>query len=301
MNEHRILSEIISRIAEPFSLLNDAFVLDDFVITKDLLVESIHFFPFAEPRNLAKKALRVNLSDLAAMGAEPVGYFLGLVLGEKHKSSTWLNRFAEGLLDDQHCYGIKLFGGDTVIHSGPLLISVTMIGKKAEHVLSRSGAKRGDELCISGPIGDSYLGLLSYQGELQENSYFRGKYDLPEPCLDVSRDIISSVTSCIDISDGLLSEAQHLAKNSAVSITIFFDKVPISDEAKSVLLKKPEIRKELLTAGDDYQLLFTVPRENPVTRKYPVIGFVSEGMGEVRVLDSFGREIYFDSSGFVHR
>ncbi|WP_041917484.1 thiamine-phosphate kinase [Neorickettsia sennetsu] len=301
MDEHRILAEIISGIAEPLFLLDDAFVLDDFVITKDLLVEDIHFFPFAEPYKLAKKALRVNLSDLAAMGAEPVGYFLGLVLGEKHKNSTWLNRFADGLLDDQRCYGIKLFGGDTVIHSGPLLISVTMIGKKAERVLTRSGAEIGDELCVSGPIGDSHLGLLSYQGELQENSYFRSKYDLPEPCLDVSRDIISSVTSCIDISDGLLSEAQHLAKNSTVSITIFFDKVPVSDAADVILFEKPEIRKKLLTAGDDYQLLFTVPKEHPVTRKYPVIGFVSEGMGEVRVLDSFGREIYFDNSGFVHR
>ncbi|WP_067978867.1 thiamine-phosphate kinase [Neorickettsia sp. 179522] len=301
MDEHQILSEIISRIAEPFALLNDAFVLDNFVITKDLLAEGVHFFPFAEPYTLAKKALRVNLSDLAAMGAEPIGYFLGLVLGEKHKNSTWLNRFAEGLLDDQQYYRVKLFGGDIVTHSGPLLISVTMIGKKGERVLTRSGAESGDELCVSGPIGDSYLGLLSYRGELQESSYLRNKYDLPEPRLDVSRDIISSVTSCIDISDGLLSEAQHLARNSSVSITIFLDKLPISDEARVVLSKKPEIRRKLITAGDDYQLLFTVPQKHPVTRKYPVIGFVSEGLGEVKVLDLSGREISFGSPGFVHR
>lgn len=301
MDEHEILSGVLTKVIDPSYLANDAFVFEDFVVTKDLLVEGVHFFPFVEPYKLAKKALRVNLSDLAAMGAEPVGYFLGLVLGEAHKNAEWLGKFTDGLLDDNRSYNVKLFGGDTTIHSGSLVVSITMIGKKGNRTLSRSDARPGDRVCVSGPIGDAYLGLLSYKGELDANSYFRLKYDLPEPRVDMGKDILSFATSCIDISDGLLSEAQHLAKNSGVTVTIFADDVPISREAQALFRDKPGMKKDIFTAGDDYELLFTIPEGHHAIHNYSVIGFVSKGQGNVKVLDSSGKELHFDCLGFSHQ
>ncbi|WP_232215012.1 thiamine-phosphate kinase [Neorickettsia helminthoeca] len=300
MDEHEFLSKIISEIAEPSSLSNDAFVLEDLVITKDLLVEGIHFFPDARPFDLARKALRVNLSDLASMGSEPLGYFLGLALGEKNRSPEWLKEFADGLLSDQGHYSLKLFGGDTTMHSGPLVISITMVGRRSGRILTRSGAKIGDKVCLSGVIGDAYLGLLSYNGELEPNTYLRMKYDLPEPQIDVGKKIAPFATACIDISDGLLNDAEHIARNSNVMLIIYLENIPLSRSAKEILSDNPEMLREMVTGGDDYQLLFTVAKDSPLIHSFPVIGAVSSGKG-IKVLGASKEEISFERLGFTHK
>lgn len=297
MNETEIIGSLLTKITDKEYLKNDAFVLDNFVITKDVLVEGIHFFTGSDPKKLAKKALRVNLSDIASMGARPVGYFLGIVLNNETKKQSWLESFASGLAEDHEKYKIKLFGGDTVIHSGPLIISITMIGEKNGKVMTRSGARPGDIICVSGNIGDSYLGLLSYQGKIEDNPYFKEKYDMPDPKIKLGIEISEFATSCIDISDGLVHDANHIAKNSSVMLEINIDLVPFSREARSISGFNLDMRKNMITAGDDYELLFTVPKCSGNLLK---IGIVKEGLG-VKVIDNQNNIINLERSGFVHK
>jgi thiamine-monophosphate kinase len=303
MNETEIISSLLPKITNENFLKNDAFIFDKFIITKDVLVEGKHFFKGSDPKNLAKKALRVNLSDVASMGAQPIGYFLGLVLNENSKKRSWLENFISGLDEDQKKYGLQLFGGDTVIHDGEIVISITMIGENKGRALNRSGAKPGDLICVSGSIGDSYLGLLSYQQKIGENIYFKEKYDLPDPKVELGVEISKFATSCIDISDGLMLDANHIAKNSSVMMEINIDQIPFSLEAKKLLNFNLELKKDMITAGDDYELLFTIPEKN-ITRinklKIFQIGFVKEGLG-VKLINSQQDTVNIEKLGFIHK
>ena len=239
--------DFINNLLRPIAGSNSANLQDDcahfygYVITKDILAAGVHFFEDDEPFNLARKALRVNLSDLASCGAQPFGFMLGLAL-PKNTSQEWLEKFTSGLQADITKYNIQLLGGDTIKHNAPLIISITALGK-AEKPIKRAGAKVGDSIFVSGNIGDGYIGL-------KEKS---GKYLLPEPRIDLGLKLHGTATACVDISDGLLADLNHILVASNVGAEIYSAQIPVSSNRYNLM--------DLITGGDDYELCFTAPVE----------------------------------------
>ena len=254
----------------------------------DTMVEGVHFPPGAPPFELAYRSLAAALSDLASMGASPAFFTLALTLPDTQPE--WLELFSAGLKVLVERYKFPLLGGDTT--RGPLTISIQVHGFLTKPALLRSGARVGDIVAVSGTLGDAgaALDLLSSVGSgnvgLSANeSYLLSRYYQPSPRIDLGQYLLGIATSCIDISDGLLAEAAHISGKSSVRISIDSSLIPLSPQL--IAFKGLETAKNLaLTAGDDYELLFTIPRsqwldvlsvlpEKSVTR----IGNVSEGSG----------------------
>lgn len=303
-----------------FNLTDDAASLPalDAVITKDVLVEGVHFRAKDARAAVAKKALRVNLSDLAAKGARPVGYFLGCVWPSNVKEEA-IADFAAGLREDQDLFKIALIGGDTTAHvakGAPLVISVTMVGARGPAgVIRRSGARSGDDVYVSGTIGDAGLGLGVLSGGIKvsaaHKSFLTGRYQLPAPRVSLGGALGGHASASIDVSDGLIADAAHIAEQSSVAIDLLAGKIPLSDAARAWLEKEEDqdaAVAELASFGDDYEILFTAPASrrrsiemaSQVT-KTPVarIGAVSRGK-DVRLLNADGAPIEVDGGGFDH-
>ncbi len=280
----------------------------ELVLTTDAITAGVHFFADDEPASIAQKLLRVNLSDLAAKGAEPRGYLLSLLLPSDIEES-WLQGFVTGLASDQARYGIYLYGGDTSRINGPITASITAIGEvSAGKMLRRNGAQLGDMLYMTGGIGNAALGLKVREGKLEANDYLLQKYLYPSPQLNVGQQLIGTATACMDISDGLVQDAGHLAKASAVGITINTSQLTLSREARDILNQDDSYFNLMLTGGDDYELLFTAPlsandtliklsEQSEVT--ITAIGTVTEGEG-VSVLGGDGKPLTFDVQGWKH-
>jgi len=304
--------------AGALGLLDDAAVFpgppgQELVITTDAIVEGVHFLP-ADPADLvARKLLRVNLSDLAAMGAAPLGYLLTTALPPT-RGEDWLAAFAAGLAADQREFGIALLGGDSVATPGPASFSMTAIGTiAAGTALRRSGAAIGDEIYVSGTIGDAALGLKVLQGALAgltaaERDALAGRYRLPQPRLALGAALHGFAHALIDVSDGLVADLGHICETSGVAAAIEAERVPLSSAARQALSADPSLLPLVLTGGDDYELLFAAPPAAaeplaalsgalglPVTR----IGRIGAGSG-VLVRDGAGREIELASAGFQH-
>ncbi len=303
-----------------FGLRDDAAAIagGDLVVTKDLLVEGVHFRS-RDPRDIvARKALRVNLSDLAAKGARPIGYLLGCVWPAGVKESA-IAEFAGGLRADQDQFKIALFGGDTTAHvqkGAPLMVSITMIGMQGSSgMVRRSGARAGDDVYVSGTIGDAGLGLAALEGEFKPSSVHKAlladRYRLPSPRLSLGGALGGHASAAIDVSDGLIADAQHIATQSGVAIEIGAEKIPLSGPAKAWLENLGDSDagiSRLATSGDDYEILFTAPpsrrrsiemasqvTKTPISR----IGSVANGAG-VRLLTARGNEIAISKGGFDH-
>ena len=238
-------------------LLDDAAVIPapvgrDLVLTHDMLVEGVHFLPACPPGDVAWKLLAVNLSDLAAKGATPMGVLMGYgLIGD----SGWDTAFIDGLARALSHFDVPLLGGDTVAQptGQARVLGLTAIGQApAGGVPDRRGAKVGDHLWVTGPIGDAGLGLRIALGEIEGPRRLLKAYRLPMPRLALGRALASHVTAMADVSDGLLIDAQRIAAASGLSVTIDLAAVPLSDEAKALGLDP----LTAATAGDDYQLLF---------------------------------------------
>lgn len=245
-------------------LRDDAAVLGDMVLTHDMIVEGVHFRPEDAPEDVAWKLVAVNLSDLAAKSATPLGVLVGYPLGD----DAWDRAFAAGLGAVLQRFDCPLLGGDTVKSTGPRSLSLTAIGRAGDVVPSRSGARPGDGLWVTGTIGLAGLGLRGEGGEVARQSYLR-----PQPRLAEGRTLAPLVTAMMDVSDGLLIDASRIAAASGVRIDISLDDVPIPQQTDL------EDKLKAATAGDDYELLFTLPVETlcpiPATR----IGTVTPGSG----------------------
>lgn len=251
MKEFDLISEYLKPLAGEGShnFSDDCASFGEFVITKDILSSGIHFFANDDAFNLARKAIRVNLSDLASCGAQPFGIMLGLAL-PKDTSQAWLKRFTQGLKSDLEEFNLSLLGGDTVYHAAPLVISITAIGKTPHQIL-RSGAKIGDNIFVSGEIGKGLLGLdAKLKGE--KNKFYE-HYELPTPRIELGLKLRNIANSCIDISDGLLADLWHICEESRVGAEIFSKQIPVS---------KPHELMKLITGGDDYELCFTTSEDN---------------------------------------
>ena len=301
--------ETIARLFRPLAegapeardLSDDVAVLpprpgSDLVITQDALVEGVHFLPEDPLDTVAKKLLRVSLSDLAAKGAEPYGYLLSAAWSAR---CGWAEReaFAKGLAEDQARYGIRLFGGDTVSTPGPLTLSLTALGV-APHgrVLSRRGAAPGDAVLVSGSIGDGHLGLRALRGEIEglepeALAALARRYRLPEPRTELAKLLREHATASADVSDGLVADVGHIAEVSEVQIVLDLERTPLSPAAQAWVERRADpaaALAELVSGGDDYEVAFTARPEHlealhcaaaELGTTLSVVGRVAEGRG----------------------
>jgi len=304
----RLLRPLTRGAPEALELLDDAAVLKgrpgfDLVITKDAIVEGVHFLP-ADPLDLvARKLLRVNLSDLAAKAAEPFGYFLAVSWPQGADREL----FARGLAEDGEAFGLSLLGGDTTSTPGPLTASVTMLGWVPEgRMVKRSGARPGDLLVVSDAIGDGWLGLKAARGEI-DDAWLASRYRLPQPRLEMRLALRTYAKAAADVSDGLLADAGHIAEASGCAVRIDLEKTPLSEPARRWLATQSDQEKALLSlasGGDDYEIACAVAPEAfddfaaaaglPVT----IVGAFEEGQG-VSVVHH-GRTVTPGQLGYRH-
>ncbi|GAB6053645.1 thiamine-phosphate kinase [Magnetospira thiophila] len=301
-----------------FGLTDDAARLDvpagqEVVVTSDALVAGVHFLIDDPPGDVARKALRVNLSDLAAMGAAPLGYVLAVCL-PRETDDDWLAAFAEALGQDQKTFGLSLLGGDTVATPGPLTLTVTAFGAVAPGaMLRRNGAKVGDGLYVSGTIGDAALGLRVARGEMpdlasEHRDFLLDRYRCPRPRLALGRHLAGLASAALDISDGLLADLGHLARASGLGADLEAAWVPLSAATRAALARGPWALDLCLSGGDDYELCFTLPPSSQslvarlaqagmieVTR----IGTMTANPG-VRVRAEDGRDVSPQTKGYRH-
>ena len=319
--------EVIKRIFRPLAFNKDlSFNLDDdagllpnkeqIVVGTDSIVEGDHFQKNEKnPLLIAKKLLRVNLSDLASMGADPFGYTLNLSLPKKLNKKnlvSWIKLFAKGLKNDQSKYQIKLLGGDTVITNGPLILSITLFGYKNKKIIKRCNAKLHDDIYVTGNIGDSGIGykILLKKLNLNRNlnNFYINKHKLPEPPVEFGKKIVEFANSATDISDGLLADLNNIILSSKCGARIYLKNIPFTKQTKKLLnLKKIDVNY-LLTCGEDYQLIFTARKNNSkkifsIAKKNFIkitkVGSIIKKK-KLIVLNKNNEELLFNNLGFKH-
>ena len=267
IGEFELIARYFAPLAQSFAgaggLLSDNAFLPadprrDLVVKTDTVVAGVHFLADERPDIVAAKALRVCLSDLAAGGAEPFAYQLSLALPRAWQE-RWVAGFARGLAADQRRYGIVLCGGDTVVTPGPLTLTITAFGRVPRGKgLTRSGARAGDRLWVSGTIGDGALGLLAAQGRLA-SATLEKRYRLPLPRATLGPRLVGVASATADVSDGLLADAGHIAGASRLALSIERDRVPLSRAARRAVAAEPALWANVLGGGDDYELVIAVP------------------------------------------
>jgi thiamine-monophosphate kinase len=302
-----------------FNLGDDAAVLkpsgDDIVVTTDAIVEGVHFLANDPPDTVARKALRVNLSDLAAKGATPAGFVLTLAL--RAADDTWLTPFARGLGSDAGLFDCPLLGGDTVSTPGPLTISITAFGRvPAGRMVRRSGAKAGDRVVVTGTIGDAALGLDILKGgpaaalaDAGAKAMLIGRYRVPQPRNALAKAVRDHAHAAIDVSDGLAGDLAKLCGVSGVSAVIDAPSIPLSAAAAALLARGTVSMETIVSGGDDYEVLCTVPEDSfeafaqaashagvAVTS----IGMVVAGSSVPSFLDGEGGEIVLPRLSYSH-
>jgi thiamine-monophosphate kinase len=315
----RLFAPLAARFPGALGLTDDAALIrpsdgHELVVTTDTIVAGVHYVGDESPDLVARKLLRVNLSDLASMGARPVAYTLNVAL-PSDLDDSWLEAFTQGLALDQAEFGISLAGGDSVSTLGPVTLTVTAFGEvPAGTALRRSGAKPGDIVFVSGTVGDGALGLKVQRGALSalppaQRDALTARYRLPQPRLACGVRLRGIAHAAIDVSDGLAADLGHIADTSGVAARIYVAAVPLSDAARAALALDPALRDTVLGGGDDYELLFTVPPaalgeiaalSRSLSLPLTAIGAIEPGTG-VRLLDAGGAEIELAARGFTHR
>jgi thiamine-monophosphate kinase len=320
MNEFEFISKFLRPLTNnnpaALNLTDDAAVISssqNLVITTDTLTENTHFFSNTDPKILAKKLIRVNISDLAAMGAIPKFYLLAATL-PSNTSIDWMKQFVLGLAEENQEFNISTLGGDTVKHKGPLVLTITAIGEipKSQQAITRSKAQIGDDVYVTGTIGDSALGLLIQQNKLKATStqaqFLISRYNLPSPRINIGNALLGIANSMIDISDGLAQDAEHIANNSEVKLIIHSEKMPLSPSTSQLLQHHSSLLETILSGGDDYELLFTAPPHfaedikqiaNNTHVNITKIGQVTQGQG-VELLDENNNLLKLAQKGYLH-
>ena len=320
--EFETIRKLLAPLAHPEwgrGLVDDVAVLPsrpgyDLVLTKDAVIEGVHFLGTDPLDTVAQKLLRVNLSDLAAKGAEPFGYLLAC-----HWSARcgWPEReaFAEGLARDQETFGIALLGGDTVTTPGPASFSVTLLGwARMGEVVSRSGARVGDAVFVTGQIGDGWLGLQAARGRLSLEQArvdaLTEHYRRPAPQLAFSTVVRDMATASLDVSDGLVADLGHIAEASGVGIEIDLELTPLSMAGQAWFETRVDPQaafEQLVTGGDDYEIAFTAAASGEAALRREAarlhvrltkLGRVVAGAGVVARYD--GKPVDIAKTGWTH-
>ncbi|MBV6632740.1 MAG: thiamine-phosphate kinase [Alphaproteobacteria bacterium] len=307
------------------SLTNDGAILPsgegERVITTDTMVEGTHFLNGTDPHLLAQKLLRVNLSDLGAMGAKPEAYLLNLTL-PSYVDEAWLQAFSDGLYRDQSTFGLHLAGGDTTsTDSQQLVMTITMFGQvPAGQAIRRDGAKVGDAVLVSGTVGDGLLGLMAAMGGLgmlqpAERDALIKRYNLPNPRVRLGQQLWQhGVRAAADVSDGLLADLGHICAASGVFAKVDLARLPFSVPARAAIDGGYIEAKALAAGGDDYELVFTAPEgaaealiaevgQDPTLGKISIIGRIVEVEGQggkASLVGEDGAPISMDATGWQH-
>ena len=286
------------------------------VVSTDAIVEGVHFRTGDPADLIARKALRTNLSDLAAMGAEPWAYTLTLALGPLAGAfpDAWVGRLAEGLARDQEEFGVQLIGGDSVSTPGPVMLSITIFGRQSpDGALRRGGAQVDDDIYVSGTIGDAALGLKILDGEItglagRPAGELVDRYHLPRPRNRLGMALLACASAAMDVSDGLAQDLGHLCRASGVAAQVRWPDVPLSDPARILMRDGRATVDDILGGGDDYELLFTAPpaarseverRAASAKTRVTRIGKMKAGES-VAILDHVGQVVPLHHLGYRH-
>jgi thiamine-monophosphate kinase len=321
--EDRLIARFFGPIAThpgALGLSDDAAVIKppqgcDLVLKADAIVAGVHFFSEDAAQAVASKALRVNLSDLAAKGARPLGFLLSLAVS-KDIEDEWLGGFAEGLRGDAVLFDCPLFGGDTDRTPGPVTVSIAMFGSVPEGTMvRRSGAKPGDRVFVTGTIGDAALGMALRGGRAgnwklsnAQRQHLMSRYLLPQPRNVLAEAIRRHASAAMDISDGLVGDFGKLCRTSGVAADINIAGVPLSDAARTIIASEAAALELVLTGGDDYEVICTVPegkaesfRAAAKAAAVPIaeIGKIKPGEG-ARFIDASGKSLVFKRASFSH-
>lgn len=304
-----------------FGLVDDAAILrtagEDVVVKTDAIVEGVHFLPDDPPDTVARKALRVNLSDLAAKGAQPAGFVLTLAL--RRADDSWLAPFARALGEDAGQFGCPLLGGDTVSTPGPMMISIAALGRvPVGKMVPRAGAKPGDWVMVTGTIGDASLGLdvlkggvaaAALAGDTAAREMLIARYRVPQPRNALALALREHATAAMDVSDGLAGDLAKLCAASGVSATIDLPSVPLSAAAAGLIGRGVVPLSSLISAGDDYEVMCTVPEARgtefvEAARQAGVavaqIGAIVGGNEPPRFLDAQGTAVVLQRLSYSH-
>jgi thiamine-monophosphate kinase len=325
LGEIALIAEYLAPLAThaaALGLKDDAALLtglsaNGLVITTDALVAGVHFFEEDDPGDVAYKALAVNISDLAAKGAKPVGYTLALALTDS-PTEDWAERFAGGLARAQGDFGIALIGGDTVAARGAWWLSVTALGEaSARGLVPRGGARAGDILYVSGTLGDAALGLQLRLGKAKfaaslstaDRDFLMQRYLHPEPRLALSPALASHASAAMDISDGLALDASRMCAASRATAEVEVSSVPLSPAANAALAASPEAMQAILSGGDDYEILAAIPPDEAPAFEAAAaqagvrvarVGVVQKGSQAPIFLNADGTSFQLSSTGFEH-
>ncbi len=306
---------------EAYALKNDAALISEqpnksTVVTMDTLIAGVHFFISDPAEDIARKCLRVNLSDLAAMGADARAYTLSIAYNDD-LDSQWVKSFTSGLASDQQRFSIHLIGGDTVKTSGPLTITVTCFGAVPRHQCHRRNTAQPDQdIWVSGTLGDAAAGLKILNCEMNfENSELRQdlitRYRLPRPRMELGNRLLEQKISntAMDVSDGLLADLTHITSSSKVGAVLYEEDLPFSKAFNALMVENKDLKTELaVTGGDDYELLFTANHQsreeianlsNSLSLKLSRIGAIVEGEG-ISLLRKNGDTFSITRTGWKH-
>lgn len=313
----RYLAPLSAAAAGAFNLTDDAAIIpvppgDDLVVTTDAMIEGVHFLAKDGPERIARKLLRVNLSDLAAKGARPIGYQLILGLPAL-PDEDWLRRFCNGLQQDQAAFGFPLYGGDTVRVPSGLTLGVTAFGSlPSGSMLRRSTAQAGDDLYVTGSIGDAALGLETKLNHRLFSSaammFFDSRLHLPTPRLAFGQGLRGVAHAAMDVSDGLVQDVGHIAAASGLQAILTADAVPLSLATRQAVQDDPALLSIVLGGGDDYELLFTAAPQQQAALvalsqsaglAIARIGRMVAGQGVV-LQDRTGAPVVLEHGGFQH-
>jgi thiamine-monophosphate kinase len=320
--EFELIAELFAPLAAGYpgalDLKDDAAIVETppgqcLVVTTDTIVAGVHFLPDDPAESVARKLLRVNLSDLAAKAARPTLYLLSLSMPESTEIG-WLRDFAFGLALDQREFDIALAGGDTTSTPGPLTLTVTALGEIGHgKEIRRSGARTGDRVFVSGTLGEAALGLKSLRGELanlapEHRTALVARYRVPQPRVSLGQSLVGLATACCDVSDGLVADLGHICETSRVAAEIAVDRIPLSPATRAALAIDPDLIKLVATGGDDYELVFTAPasQAGEVVGRARDLGVAVAEIGQcvpgagVALLDPQGRPLTLSGAGWRH-
>ncbi len=329
-SEDDLIARYLAPLAGPggLGLRDDAAIATpppghDLVVTKDMLIAGVHFFPDDPPDAIARKALRVNLSDLAAKGASPTGILLGLGLPADW-TEDWLAGFVSGLADDCRAFACPLIGGDTVAmpstdRAGPLTLSITAFGTVATgRMVPRTGARVGDHVYVSGTIGDAVLGLFIRWDRLEDRAWIAAldpghraallaRHLRPEPRLDLCEALKSHARCAMDVSDGFLGDLAKMLRLEGLGTRFSVVDVPLSDAVRAAVAIEPRLLEAALAGGDDYEIVCCVPADRSADfeaeafRAQIAVGHVATASDcEFSAVDAGGRPVVTTSGSFQH-
>ena len=317
MHEFELIKKYFSKLTNKSKSslkLNDDVFFDKkkkLVVSVDTYIEGKHFINFKNPELTIKKVIRSSISDLICKGVKPKYYFISASGNNKVFTKNNLSKISKSLKEEQRKYNIKLGGGDTV-YSNKLSFTVTSVGF-SNKIIYRNRSKIHDDIYVTGNLGDSFLGLLILKKNIKINkklsSYFVNQYYKPEIKYSLTDFFIKFATSSIDLSDGLIADLEKLTNNQNNSYQIYFDKIPLSNNLKSIIKSKNLKKKNLISKGDDYQVLFTASRRyrsfikkisSLKKLKITRIGKILHSKHKSSIIDRNGRQIEINNKGYTH-